>query len=105
MRSLPKIIDAEDVVKYEHDLLNKIIRVYIGKGTRAAEVFTLEPSISLEVRLIEGPAYEALINGAVPGELKIMNKAELWQAIDDMAAVPDVEIISEEKVRNAKLAK
>lgn len=105
MRALPKVIDVEDVVKYEHDLLNKVIRVYIGKGTRVAEVFTLEPSIGLEVRLIEGPAYEALVNGGASGELKIMDKAELWQAIDDIAAAPDVEIISEEKVRNAKLAK
>ena len=63
MRNITKIsINKEEVVRYDHDFLNKSFKIYIAKGSAdAAGDFVQEPSGSLELVELIGANYDNFI--------------------------------------------
>lgn len=63
MRNITRIsINKEEVVRYDHDFVNKSFKIYIAKGSAdAAGNFVQEPSGSLEVVELTDTNYDNFI--------------------------------------------
>ncbi len=91
MRAIPRIkVDKEEIARYEHDLFAKQITIFIAKGTASnSGEFIQEPSQSLEVIVVSGSDYEAVI-GDIAETNKVSNAItfnKLWTAVDAVRGV------------------
>lgn len=90
MRNIAKIlINKEEVVRYDHDFVNKIFRIYIAKGSADIDGnFVQEPSGSLEVVELTGTDYDNFIGTLGPNEVcPTIRRGALWSAVDIIRGV------------------
>ena len=90
MRSISRVvINREDIVRYDHDVKQKIITIYVGKGSDdGLGNFVQEPSQSSEVFMVTRVDYDLLV-GNIVGTNKLINAItpnDLWTAVDAIMA-------------------
>ena len=91
MRNITRtVINKEEILRYDHDFTNKVITIYLGKGTADANtgLFIQEPSRSQELVVITGASYDLLVGTVTTNKLcSAITFYNIWTAVDAVRGV------------------